>query len=73
MDGVAAVWSLNEIYRIRPRILYGDSMGNVVILVAISLTCIRPKAEIVGSPFDRLLSIGENHFPAREPWAGDTQ
>lgn len=47
-----------------PLILYGQSMGSVAILRAISQNGVRANAVIIESPFDRLLSTVENRFSA---------
>lgn len=48
----------------QPLILYGQSMGSVAILRAISENQVQAKAVIVECPFDRLLSTVENRFSA---------
>ena len=47
-----------------PLILYGQSMGSVAILRAISELGIRPDAVILECPFDRLISTVGNRFTA---------
>jgi alpha-beta hydrolase superfamily lysophospholipase len=63
-DVAAVVKSLQTSFPDRPLILYGQSMGSVAILRAISEKAVQPKAVIMECPFDRLLSTVENRFSA---------
>jgi alpha-beta hydrolase superfamily lysophospholipase len=63
-DVAAVVESLQKSHPDRSPILYGQSMGSVAILRAISEHGIQPKAVIIECPFDRLLSTVENRFSA---------
>lgn len=63
-DVAAVVQILQADHPDLPLILYGQSMGSVAILRAISMHGVQAKAVIVECPFDRLLSTVENRFSA---------
>jgi alpha-beta hydrolase superfamily lysophospholipase len=63
-DLALVVQRLQEAHPDQPLILYGQSMGSVAILRAVSENGVRPTAVIVECPFDRLLSTVTNRFSA---------
>ena len=63
-DVACAVDYIQRTFQDVPLILYGQSMGSVAILRAISTHAIQPEALILEAVFDRMLSTVKNRFSA---------
>jgi uncharacterized protein len=63
-DVVAAVEYVEQNWQGRPMVLYGTSMGASAVMRAIAVHEVKPKAVILESPFDRLLSTVRHRFDA---------